>query len=160
MKTFHESAIGSFKCRRHRKDCYTSEGRAHAAMHQILAEIKASPHVRDKLPCRAYFDEKCGFWHLTSQPGKGQPMPYAKWGPDSDVFLFSGVAAPPDDDVHVIVCCGCLLARDDPDDWLMSPSFDFKTREGILSHLRVHLDAGHIVPESAVERIRSDDWLA
>lgn len=88
-------------------------------------------------------------------------MSYAKWGQEnSDVYLFGGVAHPPPDDVHVIVCCGCLLAREDPDDWLMSPSLDFGTKEAVLAHLQEHLDAGHTVPGSAIERIQSDDWLA
>ena len=87
-------------------------------------------------------------------------MAYARWGWDnSDVYLFGSVTRPPPDDVHVIVCCGCLLARDDPDDWLMSPSFDFETKAGILDHLQVHREAGHVVPESAIERIEADDWL-
>lgn len=88
-------------------------------------------------------------------------MSYAKWGwENSDVYLFGGVAHPPPDDVHVIVCCGCLLARDDPEDWLMSPSLDFETKAGILAHLQIHRAAGHVVPESAIERIEADDWLA
>lgn len=86
-------------------------------------------------------------------------MPYARWGPDSDVFLFGGVAHPPPDDVHVIVCCGCLLIREDPDDWLMSPSLDFRTKEEILAHLKEHLDAGHVVPFDAIVRIKEDDWI-
>lgn len=87
-------------------------------------------------------------------------MPFARWGPDSDVFLFGGVAHPPPDDVHVIVCCGCLLARKDPDDWLMSPSLDFKTKDAILAHLEKHRAAGHKVPAAAVDRITDDDWIS
>ena len=86
------------------------------------------------------------------------PIAYAKWGwENSDVYLFGGYIRY---GTPVITCCGCLLARDDPDDWLMSPSFDFETKEGILGHLRVHQDAGHVVPESAIRRIEADDWLA
>lgn len=87
------------------------------------------------------------------------PVPYARWGPDSDVFLFGGVAHPPPDDVHVIVCCGCLLIREDEEDWLMSPSLDFETKQGILDHLSEHEAAGHVVPDSAISAICADDWL-
>lgn len=88
-------------------------------------------------------------------------MAFAKWSwENSDVYLIGGVERPPPDDVHVITCIGCLLGRDDEDDWLMSPSFDFRTKEGILGHLQVHREAGHVVPESAIERISADDWIA
>lgn len=87
-------------------------------------------------------------------------MAFAKWGwENSDVYLFGGVIHPPPDDVHVIVCCGCLLAREDPDDWLMSESLDFETKEAVLAHLARHRNAGHTVPQSAVDRITEDDWI-
>ena len=87
-------------------------------------------------------------------------MAYAKWGwENSDVYLYGGATGPPPDGVNVITCCGCILARPDPDDWLMGPSLDFETREGILAHLAEHEAAGHVVPESAIERIRDDDWV-
>jgi len=87
-------------------------------------------------------------------------MAYAKWGwENSDVYLFGGVAARPPDDVHVITCCGCLLARDDEEDWLMSPSLDFRTKGAILAHLAEHRAAGHVVPQSAIEQITDDDWV-
>jgi len=86
-------------------------------------------------------------------------MAYARWGwENSDVYLFGGFTglAP---GVHVITCCGCLLAREDEEDWLMSPSLDFGTKGEILAHLAGHQAAGHVVPESAIERIRDDDWV-
>lgn len=91
--------------------------------------------------------------------GKVIKIVYARWGPDSDVFLFGGVEHSPPDDVHVVTCCGCLLIREDPDDWLMSPSLDFRTKEALLAHLAEHREAGHVVPEFAVKRIREDTWI-
>lgn len=87
-------------------------------------------------------------------------MAYARWGwENSDVYLFGGFAGQPPDDVHVITCCGCLLAREDAEDWLMSPSLDFETKGAAIAHLAEHQAAGHIVPESAIERITADDWV-
>ena len=87
-------------------------------------------------------------------------MAFAKWGwGNSDVYLFGGYTGQPPDEIHVITCCGCLLAREDEDDWLMGPSLDFGTKAEILAHLAAHRAAGHVVPESAIERITDEDWV-
>ena len=87
-------------------------------------------------------------------------MSYARWGwENSDVYLVGCVLRPPPDDTHLITCIGCLLIRDDEEDWLMSPSLDFETKDGILNHLEDHRKAGHVIPESAIEKIKEDSWL-
>ena len=159
VRRFHSSAIGSFRCRKHGKDCYASQKQAVLALWQIQDEIRQAPYPRDKIPQRVYYEDACGFWHLTSK-GKVIVIAYAKWGwENSDVYLIGGVKRPPPDDVHVITCVGCLLIREDPDDWLMSRSLDFGTKQEILDHLSEHEAAGHVVPDSAISAICADDWV-
>lgn len=84
-------------------------------------------------------------------------MSYAKFGWDSDVYLFGSVYDAPPDDTHVIVCAQCKL--DDNEDRWERESADFETKEAVLAHLTRHRIAGHRVPEAAVAAILQDDWL-
>lgn len=55
-------------------------------------------------------------------------MSYARFGPESDVYVYASVAG------HV-ECCGCLIG----DQW------DFYSPEDVVTHLSEHVTAGHKV---------------
>ncbi len=88
-------------------------------------------------------------------------MSYCKLGADSDVYLYGSTIG--QDGPHVIICCACALATEE--DWrkydgpLIGPSFTFRTRQDILTHLREHRRAGHLVPGTAVRQIEEDGWM-
>lgn len=55
------------RCRPCGKEIFASEGLAE----EELNRIKALPtYPGGKKPVRSYFEQRCGFWHLTSQPGR------------------------------------------------------------------------------------------
>lgn len=86
-------------------------------------------------------------------------MPYIKFGWDgSDVYLYGGADGP--DGPHFIICGFCLLDEDEHDTFYDRPSFDFATKDELYYHLEQHRKAGHIVPQSVMDKIREDDWTA
>lgn len=89
-------------------------------------------------------------------------MAFARFGWDgSDVYLYGGVTGPDFDDLstHIIVCGGCLLLQGEDCGHPWGEYADFSSRDKLLAHLREHRAAGHIVPESAIERIMTEDWI-
>lgn len=87
-------------------------------------------------------------------------MAYVKSGWEkSDVYLFGGVTNAPPNDTHVIVCSGCLFYRSDDGDPFSGRDVNFHSPYSVLAHLEEHRAAGHVVPESAIEKIRNDDWI-
>lgn len=88
-------------------------------------------------------------------------MAYVKFGWEkSDVYLFGGVTGASPDDDRVIVCAMCMLNATGPEeDRYDRESEVFGTKEAVLAHLGEHRAAGHVVPESAIEKIRNDDWI-
>lgn len=79
-------------------------------------------------------------------------MSFAKFSPDSDVYVFGG------DDVdgnEVYVCYACKF-KDDPAE---GESYKTPSKKAILAHLHAHRAAGHKVQDSAFDEIRAcDDW--
>jgi hypothetical protein len=107
---------------------------------------------------------------------------YVRFSDESEVYLIGTKA---EGDAHVIECCGCRLTADvrkartdeeraqvadisislteaDPADleWDWGPVQHFTAGPDALAHLQAHREAGHRVPDSAFDRIRTDDWLA
>lgn len=74
---------------------------------------------------------------------------------DSDLFLYGGVEGRPPDEVHVIVCCMCLLHEEQG--W---GSFGFAAKEELSVHLEEHVKAGHVIPAEAITKIAEDDWIS
>lgn len=67
-------------------------------------------------------------------------MAYARWGCDgSDVYVFASVGGG-------VVCCCCDL----------DAKAGFRTNAEMIEHLLKHREAGHTVPEYAIERLRSE----
>lgn len=87
-------------------------------------------------------------------------MAFIRFGQDkSDVYLTGGMLDGPCF-LHVIVCNMCLLsATDDDEDIYDRDSPDFTTKTELMLHLYEHMQAGHEVPESAIEKIKEDDWI-
>jgi len=63
-------------------------------------------------------------------------MSYARWSEDSDVYVYERTV-----EASEWVCCGCAA---------------FKTREGMIEHLREHEERGHRVPAEAIARLRRE----
>lgn len=72
---------------------------------------------------------------------KGEHMSYARFGPDSDVYVFFNTSG-------VMECCACSLQHGDT--WTCA------TAAKMLDHLRHHQHAGHKVPPSAMMRLAAD----
>lgn len=70
-------------------------------------------------------------------------MSYCRfWWNDSDVYVFASVYGG-------IECCGCKLEGD----------LTVNTPEEMIEHLMEHREAGHTVPEFALERLREEAGL-
>lgn len=69
-------------------------------------------------------------------------MSYARFGKDSDIYLFHSV-------YDRYECCGCLLRIGD-----LEPRLT--TLEQVLEHLHAHRAAGHDVPEYTFDRVRRE----
>lgn len=72
-------------------------------------------------------------------------MSYARFGADSDVYLFAHVAG-------FVQCCGCSL-RPSADD----PAANLHTSGAVVEHLRAHVAAGHRVDEGLINPARYPD---
>lgn len=61
--------MSAFRCKRHNKIAFGNEEVAMAE----LVRIEALPMEkwRSKKPVRVYKDERCNFWHLTSEESPG-----------------------------------------------------------------------------------------
>lgn len=66
-------------------------------------------------------------------------MSYARWGSDSNVYVYEGSGG--------IVCCGCSLNEN---------SQIYATARLALNHLEEHLKAGELVPNYTIEEIKQD----
>lgn len=67
-------------------------------------------------------------------------MSYARWGADSDVYVFVSVYGG-------IECCGCKMGDG-------SPIFD--TSREILDHLEEHRNKQHLVPDYLIDSLIAD----
>lgn len=88
-------------------------------------------------------------------------MSYARWGLEgSDVYVYASERYDPDVRrvVQQWVCCGCLLEEDAaPTPSHALPNDHVVTSLGALhNHLIAHRDAGHVVPQSALDRIADE----
>ena len=63
-------------------------------------------------------------------------MAYARWGGVSDVYVY--------DTVGGMVCCGCRM-----EDSGYGPT----SKVEMLAHMKDHIEAGHTVPSSCIERL-------
>lgn len=70
-------------------------------------------------------------------------MAYARFGPDSDVYVFAGGP-----DGAVLECCNCALVLD--------ISFWATSTDEMIRHLQDHEAAGHRVPGDLVEALLAD----
>lgn len=69
-------------------------------------------------------------------------MAYARWGCDgSDVYVFMDVTGG-------FTCCCCELVGENRS--------NFATKGEMVEHLLKHREAGHVVPEYAIESIRNE----
>lgn len=72
---------------------------------------------------------------------EGGRVSYARWGCDgSDVYVFATG--------DYFVCCDCKLHGD--------TDATCKDEGLMIAHLLEHRDAGHVVPESAIERLKQE----
>lgn len=68
-------------------------------------------------------------------------MSYARFGPDSDVYVFPNVNG-------MYECCGCSLE--------FKFIKRFRTAEDTINHLNDHVSAGHKVPDYAFTRLNQE----
>lgn len=73
-------------------------------------------------------------------------MSYARWGPDSDVYVYQTT---PEGGRTVWLCCSCSLLD-------IEHSFTAGTRAEMIAHLQDHELRGHKVPSDARERLLSE----
>ena len=73
-------------------------------------------------------------------------MAYARWGKDSDVYVFEHVAG------HY-ECCGCLIVPEDEDG---ESYFKCNTPELMWNHLVEHTLRGDRVPQHAFDRLEGE----
>lgn len=66
-------------------------------------------------------------------------MSYCRWSGDSSVYVFCAVQG------H-LECCGCILN----DKW------EHYSTDDMLAHLEKHREAGHSVPDYAIERLKEE----
>jgi hypothetical protein len=57
------------KCLQHGKTCFPGENSARKALRALDIDRMLAVGTGHKVPVRAYRDPRCGWWHLTSQPG-------------------------------------------------------------------------------------------
>jgi hypothetical protein len=79
-------------------------------------------------------------------------MSYARFGPNSDVYVYADVGG-------YLNCCGCILSNN-----RTAPSA-FDTTAEMLEHLEQHKAAGHQVPDYCISGLKedaeeNDKWLA
>lgn len=72
-------------------------------------------------------------------------MSYARFGPDSDVYVFQTCGL-------LLACCDCRLREIEA----TIPWASFSTAREALDHLKRHIDAGHKVPDYTIEEIKED----
>jgi hypothetical protein len=76
-------------------------------------------------------------------------MAYARWGWDgSDVYVFLNVSG-------WIECCSCWMNEPIPES-AFSESFQGRSADEMIAHLREHVAAGHTVPEDLIPDINAD----
>ena len=69
-------------------------------------------------------------------------MSYVRFGEDgSDVYVYCSV-------LGSFVCDYCLLEN--------RRGFSSFTRSGMIAHLQKHIEAGHVVPSEAIERLQEE----
>jgi hypothetical protein len=90
-------------------------------------------------------------------------MSYARFGGDSDVYVFASR--------DHLECCGCILQQRE---WVDKPGYSsltdgyfkavgniiphtFKTNAEMIEHLEKHISVGHQVPEYCLERLRDPE---
>lgn len=66
-------------------------------------------------------------------------MSYARFGPESDVYVFAHIAGG-------FCCCGCMLNGEQM----------YDNQAGMLDHLQRHIKAGHNVPARTLERLNKE----
>lgn len=54
-----------FRCHIHRKEAFATKALALKRLGEVLSEDRID--VKGRKPDRVHFDERCGFWHLTSE---------------------------------------------------------------------------------------------
>ena len=64
-------------------------------------------------------------------------MSYARWGTDSDIYLFAHAGG-------FVQCCGCFLLIG----W---ESKDLHSSEEVVAHMQEHVDNGHLVPADLLD---------
>ena len=74
-------------------------------------------------------------------------MSYCRFGKDSDVYMYA------DSLTGSITCCACQLNPISDGLWFGSQTFD---HIGALAHLQEHIEAGHLVPEYAIKRLKKE----
>lgn len=83
-------------------------------------------------------------------------MSYCRFS-DADVYVYLDVGG-------YLNCCACSLGKLEDGD-LFPESFYATATDDMLAHLQLHRDAGHDVPDYAIERLReereeNDAWMA
>ena len=73
-------------------------------------------------------------------------MSYCRFGRDSDVYMYPSA-------LGGITCCACKLNPIADGLWWGSQSFSH--RDALL-HLQAHLEAGHLVPQCAIDRLEEE----
>lgn len=70
-------------------------------------------------------------------------MSYARFSDDSSVYVFLAVNG------H-LECCACLFAGG------FGGGYCAYSTQAMLDHLQEHIDAGHDVPDSCIERLKEN----
>ena len=83
---------------------------------------------------------------IGSDDAGGRLMSYCRFGKDSNVYLYPTFG-------KTWVCCNCRLSTELIEGIGFHHSFALVSLEGVKAHLEAHLEAGHLVPDYAFERV-------
>ncbi len=84
-------------------------------------------------------------------------MSYARWGVDSDVYVFPTTHSVRGD---YVTCCGCSLGELDDQGEDVDPFPAFYSPIEVVSHMYAHKIAGHEVPDELlrIDTYRPEDF--
>lgn len=109
---------------------------------------KPMPDVHNSYECM-----RCRGWHIGHLAHEGEaPLSYCRFGWDgSDVYVYDSVG-------DFLTCCGCKLERGGFDVGYEGDP-DYAACLSMILHLRVHREAGHVVPLYALAELAEEGGL-
>lgn len=82
-------------------------------------------------------------------------MSYARFGPDSDVYVYRSMDPRTNPKRETWLCCSCIFHREDKN-WADAMFYD---RIKMIAHLGEHRQAGHKVRQRTIDRLNDEQVL-